>query len=436
MHTCESCGSKLPDHASFCGACGYASSDHDRLPTEIKELPSEYISASDAVTTLSASPLSPQQDRSSSDAIAMLKTLPLSPQQDRSSSDAITTLKTSPLIPQQGSQSTGGQVASEYATVIDHSEEEEEERRRRLALLGSPLLLLADGQFAKDAPVVQGTPQWGNAPTVQGTPYPGGGPVTPPTPNNLYSPPGTGIPGGMPPPPLVLPAPPNVPPVSSIPSGPPTPQPTSGTNASGCLTWLIVVILPLIILASIFGVGLIVFTPTLTLSSGTNVVIGGSFHLHGSNFIQGSTVTLVLDNTIPLLFTSGLAPSQLAYTEQSNVALGAFTQHIGQIPNPQNTVKVSGDGTFDVTITVDKSWSVGTHTIRATESFSSRSVIRSFNVSMPGQTPTPTATTTPTASPSPSPPSATPTTTLSTVNPSMVSLGPISEGYNQALSSR
>ena len=269
----------------------------------------------------------------------------------------------------------------------------------------------------------------GSAPYLEGS-------VAPSIPGPSQAPPGVGIPGGMLPilPPLILPAPPSPLPPSYLPPSPPAPGSRLTVRphyppTPGYLTWLIVVILPLIILAGIFSGSLIVFTPTLSLSGGTNVVAGGSLHVHGNNFLPGNAVTLTLDNTLPLYFTHNTAPSQAAQYGQHMTSMWAQADRMTQLPNA--TVPVEGDGTFNVNITVGQDWSVGPHTIKAEEAFTLRSATLPFIVSWPGQTPTPL------------PPISLPTqtatasaTSLSIVNPSTVTLGPVSQGYDQAISTQ
>ena len=117
-----------------------------------------------------------------------------------------------------------------------------------------------------------------------------------------------------------------------------------------------------------------------------------------------------------------------------------------------NTLSVGVDGTFAVTITANPGWSIGKHTIKASEAPTHRSTSLDFTIYLAGTTPGPT--TTGSTSPTPSPttndhgsPTPTPTTTLtptatatlpglSCVNPSSLSLGPVIQGSTQAASAQ
>ncbi len=336
---------------------------------------------------------------------------------------------------------------SDYAT-IEHpisEEDEDEEKRRRAALLDFAFPLAGEaigGQFPGNVPTAQGTPHFGGALSGQGTPHFGN---TPPPVSNM---PGSGIPGALPvvsAPPLILPPPstppPYVPPTSSGPSSPPgSQQPVP----PGCITWLIVVVLPLLLLASIFGAGMTVFAPTLT---GTATVApGGSLHVHGQSFLPGDTVSFTLDGSIHLSPSAFHAPPQFtpgSYVQHSHQSTGLLMQvgRLKQLPAADHTITVGGNGTFDATIQVGQDWSIGAHTLRASEDFSPRGASFTFQVSSNGQTPTPTPTdtpptptATPTASPTPSPTvGITPGTSgLNGISPGAVVLGPVSTGSTQA----
>ncbi|HZO71930.1 MAG TPA: hypothetical protein VFB60_06980 [Ktedonobacteraceae bacterium] len=402
MKRCEFCGSVLPEHAGFCGACGKSASHIAGAPTGIKAVrlaPAEEITSIDTVT-----------------------------------------LDTPP-------EPKGTTSVSDYAT-IEHpiSEEDEEEKRRRAALFGLALPLAGEalgGQFPGNALTAQGTPHFGGALSGQGTPHFGGN--TPPPVANM---PGSGVPGTLPAisaPPLILPPPstppPYVPPTSPGPSSPPGSQ---QPMPPGCITWLIVVVLPLLLLASIFGAAITVFAPTLTGNS--SVAPGGSLHVHGQSFLPGDTVSFTLDGSTHLSPSAFHAPTQFAqdsYIQHSNTSMRLLMQvgQLRQLPAADHTITVGGNSTFDATIQVGQDWSIGAHTLRASEDFSPRGASFTFQVSANGQTPTPTPTdtpttpiSTPTASPTPSPTvGITPGTSgLNGISPGTVVLGPVSTGSTQA----
>jgi hypothetical protein len=196
-----------------------------------------------------------------------------------------------------------------------------------------------------------------------------------------------------------------------------------------------------LIILSFLGLGLTVLAPGLSLSGSTNVVQGGTFTLHGNHFIPGRSVTLTLDDTIPLDFSSRNLPEQSAFTENTAMQiLSMDTQQAKQLPLSNNTVSVGGDGTFAVTLTANPDWAIGEHTIKASETLTHRSADLVFTIYLAGTTPTPSTTGTASASPSvsatPSPTATTIIPGLSCVNPSSLSLGPVSQGYNQPVSAQ
>jgi hypothetical protein len=221
----------------------------------------------------------------------------------------------------------------------------------------------------------------------------------------------------------------------------PSPKP------QGCSSLFIIaaISIPILLILSFVGLGLTVLAPGLSLSGGSSVTQGGTFTLHGDHFFPGSSVSLTLDGSIPLYFTSRSLPAQIVSVGSDSMLVSSIDQQIvRQFPLTSNTASVAADGTFDVTITASSDWSLGTHTIEASESLTHRSAQLNFAVNAAGATPTPTATetATPSATASPSPGTTiTPTTSttspaLSCVNPSSLSLGPVSQGDNQPVSAQ
>jgi hypothetical protein len=318
--------------------------------------------------------------------------------------------------------------------LLSLEEEEEEERRRRAALLGMevPLLgsLAVEGiPNAGNVPMVEGTPQMGGVPTVQGTPYPPAGFME----QGMYSSP-TAISPQLPSSVAVSPLPATT--VTLHHPHPPNPEP------HGCsLVFIIVAItMPILIILSFLGLGLILFAPSLSLSGSTTVIQGGTFTLHGSHFIPGSRVTLTLDNTTPLYFASRHLHVQYTHAVDTTMQILILDTHMAQqLALANNVVSVGGDGTFAVSITANPGWSIGKHTITASESLTHRNTSLDFTIYVAGTTPTSTATgsATPTPSLTMSPPTTTLTPTLpglSCVNPSTLSLGPVIQGSNQPVS--
>src|SRR5437763_3218984 len=102
-----------------------------------------------------------------------------------------------------------------------------------------------------------------------------------------------------------------------------------------------------------------VFAPSLSLTGSAYVEPGGTLTLHGSHFIPASSVTLTLDESLPLYFTGLSSPVQSAYATNNSIqVLGMGTLQATQTPLSSNTVSVGSDGAFNVTITVSLSWSI------------------------------------------------------------------------------
>ncbi len=305
--------------------------------------------------------------------------------------------------------------------------EEDKEEKRRLALVNFSLPLLGDPMTpTANLPIAQGTPQVAGAPTAGGTPPvvnnfpPAFGQLVLPDPKPLVRPPGIYS--------------------KRLPHRPGPHLPNKPQPAPGCATWLIIVlIIPFVILASIIGIGLTILAPSLSMEGGADVSAGGSLHLHGSHFIPGNAVTCTLDGSTILTNTSAARPTTntAASGPASSWALAIQNEQAPQAPKQASgatTIIVNGDGTFSATFTVEQGWSAGQHTIRATEALSPRSASVTFTMLGAGQTVTPGATVTASASVTPS---TTPTTQAGTgfsaVNPGTVTFGPISQGYNQAV---
>jgi hypothetical protein len=298
-----------------------------------------------------------------------------------------------------------------------------------IPLLGS--LVVEEMPNAGNVPMVEGTPQMGGVPTVQGTPHPPVGSME----QGLYSSP-TVISPQLPSPVPVSPLPATT--VTLHPSHhphhphPPNPKP------HGCsLVFIIVAItIPILIILSFLGLGLTLLAPSLSLSGSTSVVQGGTFTLHGSHFLPGSSVTLTLDETTPLYFTSRILPVRSTNVANTSMQILTLDTQLSQqlASSSNNIVSVGGDGTFAVTITANPGWSIGKHTITASESLTHRSTSLDFTIYAAGTTPTPTSTGSLTPTPFPTT-TLTPTLPgLSCVNPSTLSLGPVTQGSNQPVS--
>jgi hypothetical protein len=344
--------------------------------------------------------------------------------------------------------------------------EEEEERRRRAALMGMGLLSMGVFPQGNDAPMVQGAPQMGGVPTVQGTPQMHASSFQSVQPG----PQGGTIQVAPHTPPMHLPVS-SAPEISSSPTLTLHHHPPGGSTSSsgssapkhGCGPVLIItaIIIPIVIIASIAGLGLTIFAPAITLNGSSSISIGASLSLHGSHFIPGSSISLERDGSTPVYVVSQHrtnATVQAIYPSSIQSALSTASAAVSLLNSSSSTINASSDGTFNVTITTDPTWTPGQHTITATETLTHRSANLSFTILSPFASPSPTTTktttptpgktptTTPTSIPGASPtviPTLSPTTTasssqstLSCVNPSSVTLGPVTENFAQAVTSQ
>lgn len=413
MRNCEFCGAAMPRQAMFCPSCGRKPGSPSQVFTSDMSLAPEQL-------TVLVDP------RTQTMATSSLAT----PGREHQQADAPTLIQ---------------------AGLITRQEEEEEEEKRQEGMLLFPFP--GQGAAPGGAPLVQGTPHLGGAPSLPGRPHLGGKPS--PEPAGAGAPtarlPQNGLPG--------QPIPPFVPPISLPPAlpvplpqppitvGPPAPRPGSRPTPQppvGCNVWLIVVLLPLLILASLFGVGMTVLAPDISItmngSNGNTIAIGSQFDLHGSKFIPGSTVTLLLDNA-PLSLTPGSSSAR----QSIQPLLGAQVQ-AGLGLMATNTITTSSNGTFSVPIHVGTDWRPGLHTLQASENLSPRSAHLTFTVYQSGTDVTPGPTVTATVPPTVTP-TATPTATitptigtqpsvLSSVTPNILNLGPVSEDSTRTVTAQ
>lgn len=413
MHVCDFCGKELSSRASFCGFCGRTSPGHS---------PEALTSRGELLTAVEEE-----------DVEARPTVITPSWEWDEA-------------VPGNTNQAYDDQLSPGV---------EEEERQRSAALLDMGLLGFG-GEEQFPTAMVQGTPQLNGVPFVQGTPQRPGGNFAPGgySAQALYSTPT-----------LQIPAPQYAPPSAALRPTSPLRQPHLPQRPprlhrpGGCApTWLILLFAAIIIITSIISISLTVLSPSLTLIGSTDLSLGDSLRLHGSGFVPVSAVILTLDDTTPLYFTdaSSSRATQASPPTRAMQAspplpttapaptvlmnLGIAGLHEGQTLSANSIVKVGIDGTFNVTIHIDQSWHTGQHTIRAAERIFPRSAVILITVNQPGESPTssPSDTATPSGTPSPSvtaSPSAT-ASGLSCVNPNSVTLGPVSENNNQAISTQ
>jgi predicted secreted protein len=416
MRHCEFCATELLDHTTFCWHCG-------RAPT----------SSTEALTGVSISPAGnlPVEEVTTAPDLP-IASLPVRTDftEEIQEQNAVTAISVAenPTLPHAQPV-----LENQASTNADTDEEEEEEKRRRAAMFGPGLSLLGKVVTrapGADVPVVQGTPQFKGVPAVQGAPHIAQAPHMPTIPKWQIS---------------RLPTYPSVPAVhQAAPAQPaaqpgtmsPPPQPVhphsgpsgSGARQSGCVPGLVVAgVTCLLIIASIIGLGFTILSPSLSLGGSTNVAWGEPIHLHGSNFIPGSTVRLTLDGAAPLYYTSQNPATQVSYSTITTAGLDTIEEQFAQDSSAKNSVVVSGNGTFNLSVIVNHSWHAGRHFIRASEEISPRSAQLTFTIQQPGTSST--ATPTPTGTPTPV------TMGLSCVKPASIALT-ASKGYTQPVSQK
>ncbi|HLX56900.1 MAG TPA: hypothetical protein VKR83_07735 [Ktedonobacteraceae bacterium] len=479
MKNCDYCGAGSPVHAQFCGNCG-------RL-----------------------------LDTVSVDATAI--TEPSPPGTPTIATPPFVSDPSYPPVRQQWSQQPGNSQP-----LYSYNEHEADESPTVLADQAVPFSLAGQAPFpAGNAPVVQGTPQIGGVPSIQNTPplgqalpgqapaqYPGSAaphqpwtweqqhgeqtyinpahhspaqqPITSPHIQHQQHPDHGDYPQ----------------PRSSSPEhgehhedqhqhGKPqharkrhfrrlsTEAAASKTMAGVAAKWLIVALTAIIVLVGSGAIIVLTRSPELTLTGSSSVAAGEVLHLHGTGFVPGGTVSLTLDNGLPVgavaLYTYGIASTDVGPGAADVLHLFVAGRQDDQTA-AQSSIVVGITGTFDAGVLTQRDWLPGTHTIHATEAPGSRTSSLTFTLlahlaqvsptattpslsptTQLGQTPSPTLQptpspiVTPTSAPSPtltptSAPSPTPTTipspTPAPPHPSSLKiLGELSDwnGYCQSI---
>jgi len=340
MQICKSCGMELPDDSSFCGRCGQVVDNTTEMPTSISELPTGSLLPADAPTALSESSLATQ-------------------------------------ISARGDQS---QQEHQYTTATEN--EEDEERRRRAAMLDLPLLgaLAIEGHApAANVPLVQGTPQVGGVPMVQGTPSIASGQALSQGAVGAGQPISQGATGPAQLSSITTDGPPDLGGSPTHPHHPPKHHAPSPPHPAGCASrWLMISLAAFIIISSIISGLTLLISPSISLSGSHDVSVGDTLHLHGGGFFAGGSVTFTLDGHLPLFFVDRSLPVRMGYLSSGSMIdrSGSATVLQALLPGPtrqsnlpSNTIGVGLDGSFNVAIVVSPGWSIGPHTIRASESF-------------------------------------------------------------------
>jgi uncharacterized membrane protein len=362
MQECKFCGSTLPNNAHFCANCGHVNDELNQRATEISS-----STGLDMPTLKSNTP--PLMNEPWHPSI-------FNASMEQSDMDLNTTLPWS------------GEVI-----IPDHQHFQERRTDENQAILPGMMLLtgqIAEGQApAGNVPVVQGTPQVSGIPAVQGTPAM---PAHPAGAQALYH----NAPASAP----NAPSAPSWVPHTSPPEAPPAHRrhhQTSGElhthhhkphrrhvpRPHSLAQHLLVAAVAVVVIATSAATGaLAIFRPALSLSVNGGITPGGTFQLHGQNFTPGSSVSLTLDQGVPLSAIGhgdgGAASygSGFANALQMSVAV----EHAQQATAPGTSIPVSIQGTFDVAIHIGQNWSAGVHTIHATDRVLGRSAELQFTI--------------------------------------------------------
>ncbi|HEX7737815.1 MAG TPA: hypothetical protein VF458_23400 [Ktedonobacteraceae bacterium] len=450
MKQCEFCGASMLDDAGFCGKCGRLPSRISKRATRISSLPGfpmefgpDQNSENEPTISASGKHIVLRNPSGSLHPITLIPIPDEQKQEEENEEEEDLLAKRAALFGMGMPLASHEEEESRRVALFgmglppDNQEDEEEEKRRRAALFGLALPLVEEITNAPtqgQAPVIQGTPQMAHLPVLPNTPPLQGGPA--------FGPASAVAPGNSPllphprtPHPLFPPPPPR--PIRQ----PGTPPNRAGAHAPGCLPLAAIFIAAvLLILTTSFGLGLTVLAPGLSLSGNTNVTPGSSLTMHGHNFWPNSSVTLTLDNNLPLYLARQQAPTQLSRHAASFLTAADLVFYTFAPSPKSNVISAHGDGTFDATIQISTSWSPGKHTVHASESVSHRSASLVFSIAQASPTatatatpttPAPTATATATATATPT---AVPPPTLSCTTPGNLALGPISELSSQLAS--
>src|SRR6266702_3487394 len=319
MQHCKFCGAGLLEQGRFCGRCGQIQLAQVELLTSLSDVPKDDLLTRNAPTILSY-PSHP---------------IALSEVQENQ------TLASTHRLPEQSD-----------VQFSPHSQERQTEEQRTLPLdFLLPAILMGEEQVpAGNVPTVQGTPQASGVPTVQGTPQASGVPMAQVSPNAAVSvSPNQG--GNVAFHSLPTHQPPHLLPHHHHPHR----KRTAHHRHHRALRWGGVGIGAVVVVTSIIAALLFLIPPALSLSGGTTVTSGGILHLHGSSFTPGNSVSLTLDNGLPLSPAVHKASEEAQYSGGTTSAMALQLLVAGQFVQSSATdsiVHVNFNGTFDVTIVV------------------------------------------------------------------------------------
>jgi hypothetical protein len=154
--------------------------------------------------------------------------------------------------------------------------------------------------------------------------------------------------------------------------------------------WLIVALTAIVIIGS--GSIILVHAlmpaipPGLTITGTSLVRDGGILHLHGQGFQPGDSITLTIDNGLPISLAGQHERQDISQgTQRSANVTGLSQMFIAGALQPRSVaatnITVSSSGTFDINVTVPLSLLAGKHTIHAVDNQRSQSASLQFTVS-------------------------------------------------------
>ena len=198
--------------------------------------------------------------------------------------------------------------------------------------------------------------------------------------------------------------------------------------------WLSVLLVLLLVAAGIGSLDLTIPAPALTLDgNATTIAQGSMLQLHGYNFFPRTSITLTLDDTQALRITR----QSSLHAHRYNGTFTAIARLPGSIPpDGQTAITTRDDGSFVANTPVGSDWPMGQHTITASEISGWHHASISFRVTNAEQNRGQSTTTMTHTSPGQNTKSASSTTTLSSISPNAITLGPTQENSNQTVSSQ
>jgi hypothetical protein len=362
MQECKFCGSTLPNNAHFCANCGYVVDVLNQGTTVISNSPELDMST---IKSNTPPPVSDPWHPNS-----------FNTPMGQSDMDPNTTLGWS------------GEV-----NIPDMQHFHERRTDENQAIL--PGMLLFAAQMAEEqapagnVPVVQGTPPVSGVPAVQGTPAM---PAQPAGAQVLYHNTPASAPGAPQAPSWVPHASPAEAPMphhrrhqtsSKLHTHHLKPHRRHIPRPHGVVQHLVVATVAVVVIAAGAVTGaLAVFHPALSLSVNGGITPGGTFQLHGQNFTPGSSVTLTLDQGVPLSAigpgNGGVASYGAGFANVLQMAVAMV--HSQQATTQSTSIPVSIQGTFDVTIHIGQNWPAGVHTIHARDRVLGRSADLQFTM--------------------------------------------------------